>query len=180
MLFVAFFNMKNNKRNINKDIIPEGFTLGLACVDMLPVLFFGIAGLILAFMLQSYLFGFFAATIFVSGALKVLWKVLVVIRKENVWPLFLQMRIALPLGFLGMIAYLIVKACTSDLTPFWNSFVNPVTLTLLSLSATGMALMITFALTLNPADKKSNWIEQITNSAAQFLFMLAIIFACAY
>ena len=36
---------------------------------------------------------------FAAGMLKVLWKFIVVLQKKNVWPLFVQMRIGMPVGF---------------------------------------------------------------------------------
>lgn len=47
-------NIKNNK--INKDTVPENFTVSLALIDAIPVLFFGASMMVISFMFDSLLF----------------------------------------------------------------------------------------------------------------------------
>ena len=69
---------------MNKDIVPENFTMGLALFDAVPVILFGVA----TFLLWQNIGGLFlllgALVCFVSGMLKVLWKIIVVLRHKKV------------------------------------------------------------------------------------------------
>ena len=93
----------SNKPKMTKDTIPENFTLSLAFVDSLPVLFFGGSMILIGLLFGSPLFLIGAALCFWAGAAKVLWKIIVVTKKKNVWWMFLQMRIVMPIGFLLML-----------------------------------------------------------------------------
>lgn len=87
---------------MTKDIVPEGFTMGLVLVDALPVIFFAGSMFLIGQRFSSALFMLGALFCLVGGAGKVLWKTIVVLKKKNIWPLFVQMRILMPLGFLLM------------------------------------------------------------------------------
>ena len=78
--------MSNSK--MTKDTMPTGFTMGLAMVDALPVIFFGAATVLAGVMLKCPLFLIGAALCFFGGAVKVLWKIIVVLKKKNIWWMF--------------------------------------------------------------------------------------------
>ena len=80
----------SNKPKMTKDTIPENFTLSLAFVDSLPVLFFGGSMIVIGLLFGSPLFLIGAALCFWAGAAKVLWKIIVVTKKKNIWWMFLQ------------------------------------------------------------------------------------------
>ena len=84
------------KPKITKDTLPEDFTLLLALTDSLPVIFFGACMLLIGRRFSSLLFMAGALLCLIGGAGKVLWKIIVVLQKKNVWPLFIQMRILMP------------------------------------------------------------------------------------
>ena len=65
---------------MNRDSLPEDYTLGLAAFDAVPVLLFGFASRLLARMTGSALVMLGGVICFVSGMLKALWKFLVVLR----------------------------------------------------------------------------------------------------
>jgi len=159
---------------MNKDTIPEGFTLSLAAVDALPVLFFGASCILLGKGLQSVLFILGACLCLWAGLAKVIWKVIVCLKKKNVWFLFMQMRIIMPLGMLlmllGFAVQLIKGAVSFHPLPFVSGL-------FLILGTAGMILMMVFAKKLDSSDVRSNWIEQLTNAAAQACFLLCILFA---
>ena len=67
----------SNKQGMTKDTIPENFTLSLALVDALPVLFFGGSMILIGLLFGSPLFLIGAALCFWAGAAKVLWKIIV-------------------------------------------------------------------------------------------------------
>ena len=100
---------KTTKPKMTKDTIPENFTLSLAIVDALPVLFFGGSMILIGLLFGSPMFLIGAALCFWAGAAKVLWKIIVVTKKKNVWWMFLQMRIVMPIGFVLMILAVILN-----------------------------------------------------------------------
>ena len=76
---------------MNKDIIPEDYTLGLALFDAIPVFLFGAACLLLWRMTSSIPILIGGIICFIAGILKVVWKIIVVVMNKNIWPLFMQM-----------------------------------------------------------------------------------------
>ncbi|MBQ8083908.1 MAG: hypothetical protein IJ241_06985, partial [Clostridia bacterium] len=101
---------KEKKPKITKDMVPEGFTLSLAIVDAIPVLLFAAAIVILgikaAFSPLILLGGFL---IFLGGAIKVLWKVIVATKQKNVFWMYKQMGPVMGVGFLLLIIGCIVS-----------------------------------------------------------------------
>ena len=165
---------------MNKDTLPEDYTLGLAAFDAVPVLLFGLASRLLARMTGSVLVMLGGVICFVSGMLKVLWKFLVVLRRKNVWPLFVQMRIGMPAGFAVMLAGVaagLVKKDRRERAAIGKAVLRPAPLTFLMLSAAGIAAMIVCGKKLDPAQAKANWIEQGCNTAAQGSFLAAMVLA---
>ena len=79
------------------------FTLSLALVDALPVLFFGAAAAMLGVKLRSALFIVGAALCLLAGAGKVAWKLLLALRGKDVAILGAQLRYVMPAGFLLML-----------------------------------------------------------------------------
>lgn len=78
----------------------ENFPLSLAFFDALPVLFFGIAVLLIAIHFENILFitGAFLCTL--AGIGKVVWKIIIAgTRKDIVW-MNRQLRVLMPVGFL--------------------------------------------------------------------------------
>ena len=166
---------KHNK--INKNIVPNDFTITLALIDFMPVLFFFGISIILSIMLKSNLFFIGSIISFISGFLKVIWKIIVVIKKKNIWILFLQMRIIMPLGFLISLIGIIIFFITKDSNILLTSFKNIPSIIFLILGLIGIVLMIVFSFILDSSNKKANWIEQICNSFAQLFILIACLFA---
>ena len=163
---------------MNKDTLPEDYALGLALFDTAPVLLFGAASRLLSRMTGSFLVMLGGVICFVSGMLKVLWKLLVVLRRKNVWPLFVQMRIGMPAGFTVMLAGLaasLAKKDPSERAKLGKAVRRPEPLAFLALSAIGIAAMVAFGKRLDSAETRSNWIEQGWNTAAQGSFLAAMI-----
>lgn len=160
---------------MNKNTIPQNFTLSLALVDFIPVIFFFLTCSILGFYLNSFLFIIGAIICFISGLLKVIWKIIVVKKKKNIWPLFLQMRIAMPIGFLIIIISFILNCINQKMNIIFNKILTPFPLTFLIIGLIGMILMSIFAFKLDSSKLKANWIEQICNSISQCAFFIAIL-----
>ena len=158
---------------MDKNKIPEDFTIGLALVDAIPVLFFGMICILLGQKCASLLFTIGAILCLVGGAGKVLWKIIVALKKKNVWFLFVQMRIVMPIGFICMILGFVLSSCT--LTSLWQGFTHFPSIIFYLLGILGMGLMGYFATHLDNSDLKSNWIEQITNGISQICIFIGLI-----
>lgn len=166
----------SNKPKMTKNTIPENFTLSLAFVDALPVLFFGGSTILIGLLFGSPLFLTGAVLCFWAGAAKVLWKIIVVKKKKNIWWLFLQMRIVMPLGFALMIFAVIMNRSAVNLPAVFAAIVSLPSVIFFAIGVTGMVLMGVFAAKLDSADVRSNWIEQITNALAQAAVFTGILF----
>lgn len=160
---------------MTRDIVPEGFTLTLAFVDALPVLFFCASMMVIGRLFSSLLFLTGAMLCFVAGVAKVLWKVIVVLKRKNIWFLFLQMRILMPIGFCLMLISLIVKHSEISLAGIGAAFMSMPSLIFFVIGILGMVLMMVFAAKLDSSDVKANWIEQLTNGIAQAAFFVGLL-----
>lgn len=155
----------------------KDFSLSLALMDFLPVIFFGLTSLFLGLFFKSLIFIIGASLTFISGLLKVIWKVIASIIKKNIWFLFIQMRIVMPIGFLIMIIGFILYCLNNDITLFFNSLFNITSIIFLILGFIGLILMIICSIKLDSSDFKSNWIEEIINSLTQLFIFIAILVA---
>ncbi len=157
----------SNKPKMTKDTLPDEFTLSLAAVDALPVLFFGASIILIGLMFKNPLFLIGAVLCFWAGAAKVLWKIIVVTGKKNIWWLFMQMRVVMPLGFALMLLAVILSRNTIHLSAVLAAALSMPSVIFFAIGITGMVLMGIFAAKLDSSALRSNWIEQLTNAAAQ-------------
>lgn len=165
----------SRKPKMTRDSVPEGFSLPLVIVDALPVLFFGGSMILIGLLFDRTLFQFGALLCLWAGTAKVLWKILVVTRKRNVWWLFLQMRTVMPIGFALLLLSVILNRETIALPSIQAAVLSAPSVILFAVGAAGMLLMGVFAAVLDPADVRSNWIEQLTNTAAQAAIFFGIL-----
>ena len=165
----------SDKPKITKDTVPEDFTLSLALVDALPVLFFGGSMILTALLFKSRLFLTGAFLCFWAGAAKVLWKIVVVKKKKNIWWLFLQMRIVMPIGFALMLLSVILNRKAIRFAAVLTAVTSFPSVIFFALGILGMVLMGVFASRLDSSDLRSNWIEQLTNTAAQAAIFVGIL-----
>ena len=165
----------SNKPKMTKDTIPENFTLSLAFVDALPVLFFGGSMILIGLLFGSPLFLLGAALCFWAGAAKVLWKIIVVTKKKNIWWMFLQMRSVMPIGFVLMILAVLLNRNAIDLSAVFSAIVSLPSVIFFAVGVIGMGLMGVFAAKLDSADVRSNWLEQLTNAIAQAAIFVGIL-----
>ena len=164
--------MSRKVRNrMTRETIPEGFSAPMAFVDLLPVVFFGLSAVKAGNLFHSGLFVAGAVVCLLSGVVKVGWKLIAAVSQRNIWPMFVQMRILMPVGFLAMLAALVVdrvglngKAMLAGLTGF------PSCVFFLAV-ALGMVTMTVFAFQIDSSDPKVNWTEQTVNSLAQLCFL---------
>lgn len=166
---------QNEDKVLQDQGAPEGFTLTLAIEDAVPVVLFCLATIALGRALASPLFVAGASIAFAAGALKVAWKLVLALAHRNISILSRQMRFLMPLGFLVMLAGLILRheAAGALLWHMIQLLSLPFTLAWAAL----ICLMVRFARTKDQLDPKSNWKEQGTNSLAQLAFLVAVLLA---
>jgi len=160
---------------MTKDTVPENFTLSLAIIDALPVLFFGGSIILVGLLFRNALFLLGAVLCLWAGAAKVLWKIIVVKRKKNIWWLFMQMRIVMPAGFLLMLISILSNLKAIKLSVILAAIISMPSVIFFAIGIVGMVLMGIFAAKLDSSDVRSNWIEQITNAFAQCSIFVGIL-----
>ena len=163
------------KPKMTRDTVPENFTLSLALVDALPVLLFGGSMVLIGLLFRSALFLLGSFTCFWAGAAKVLWKIIVVTKKKNVWWLFLQMRVVMPIGFALMLLAVVLGRKSIRLSAVLTAVTSLPSVAFFAFGVAGMVLMGVFAARLDSSDLRSNWIEQLTNTAAQAAIFVGIL-----
>ena len=163
--------MSRKARNrMTRETIPKGFSAPMAFVDLLPVVFFGFSAVKAGNLFHSGLFVAGAVVCLLSGVVKVGWKLIAAVSQRNIWPMFVRMRVLMPVGFLTMFAALNGEAMLAKLSGF------PACLFFLA-GALGMILMLVFAFRMDSSDPKVNWMEQTVNSLAQICFFIGLMLA---
>lgn len=165
--------MSNTK--MNKDIVPENFTLSLVLVDALPVLFFSGSVLLISILFHSALFFLGAMLCIWAGLAKVIWKLIVVLRKKNVWWLFMQMRIVMPIGFVLILLAVILGRSRISFAGVAAGFLSVPSVFFFVAGIIGMCLMGFFAARLDSSDVRANWTEQFTNGMAQGAIFVGLL-----
>ena len=157
--------------------IPEGFTLGLAIVDAIPVLEFCASTIVIALRFQSVLFVLGAVCSALAGCGKVLWKIILACAKRNVPWLNKQFRYLMSAGFILMLVAVLVAVAVGNLqlgAILRRIFAFPA-IVFFALGVAGMVAMGVMGAKLDKNVARNNWIEQITNAVAQGMFLVGII-----
>ena len=156
----------------------EGFTIGLALVDAIPVLSFGGSVMILASRFHSPLFMIGAILMVLGGCCKVAWKLVLGIAKKDLRWLnnpFVPMMAG---GFLLLVLYVIIGFGKIN----WAG---------VGAAVIGLPSVLFFAAWLglmgvmgwyrkhkfSNDDAKANWTAQIINAVGQTCLLLGILFA---
>ena len=156
----------------------EGFTLGLALVDAIPVLSFGISMVIIAVRFQSPVFIIGAALSVLAGCCKVVWKLILGIAKKDLRWLnkpFVPMQAA---GFGLILGSLIFDFNRIDWAGVGAALVNFPSL-LFFLAWIGLMGFMGWYRNhkFRNDDASSNWTAQIINAIGQTCLLLGILFA---
>lgn len=159
---------------MNKNVIPDDFTLSLVLVDAIPVLFFALNMALLGLIMNSSLFIIGALLCLYAGITKVLWKLIVVLKKKNIWWMFVQMRYVMPIGFVLMIISFFTNGDV-EFTALGKLLLSMPSVLFFAAGLIGMGLMMYFMFNLDSSDLKSNWIEQITNGISQASFFVGLL-----
>lgn len=157
----------------------EGFTLGLALVDAIPVLSFGISMVFIATRFQSPLFMVGAGLSVLAGCCKVAWKLILGIWKKDLRWLnkpFVPMQ---AMGFLLMLISFIVGFGSIQ----WGSVLAAVTglpSVLFFIGWLGLMFFMGWYRKnrFKNDDAHSNWTAQIVNAVGQTCLLLGVLFAC--
>ena len=156
----------------------EGFTLGLALVDAIPVLSFGISMVILAGRFDSPLSMIGAVLSVLAGCCKVAWKLVLGIAKKDLRWLnrpFLPMQIT---GF----GFILGSVLTSLTRIDWPGVLNAVTGFPSIVFFLGWFGLMGFMgwyrkHKFSQTDARANWTAQIVNAIGQTCLLLGILFA---
>ena len=156
----------------------EGFTVGLALVDAIPVLSFGISMLIIAGRFDSPLFLIGAILSVLGGCCKVAWKLVLGITKKDLRWLNKPFVPMMASGFLLLLASLVIGFGTID----WAAVLAAVTSfpsVLFFLAWIGLMVFMGWFRKnkFQHDDAKSNWTAQIVNAIGQTSLLLGILFA---
>ena len=160
----------------NQAPAPQDFTLSLALVDTLPVLFFACSMALVARRFASVLFCLGAAVIVLASCGKVLWKLLLGLRKQNVpWlnRYFIPCQIS---GFVLILLSLVLKfrvirwgSLLARLTHFPSGI-------LFLLWLCGMGCMSWYRKNRFDNSLKANWTAQLINTVTQGALLLGMLF----
>ncbi len=156
----------------------EGFTIGLALVDAIPVLSFGISMVIIASRFQSPLFMVGAALSVLAGCMKVAWKMVLGIAKKDLRWLnkpFVPMQAT---GFLLMLISFILGFGKINWTCVGKSIISVPSVVFFIAWFALMGFMGWFRKhKFRNDDARSNWTAQIINAIGQTCLLLGILFA---
>lgn len=156
----------------------EGFTLGLALVDAIPVLSFGISMVIIAGRFQSPLFMIGAALSVLAGCCKVAWKLVLGIAKKDLRWLnkpFVPMQAT---GFLLMLISFIIGFSKINWAGVGAALISLPSILFFIAWIALMGFMGWFRKNkFKNDDAKSNWTAQIINAVGQTCLLLGILFA---
>ncbi len=166
---------KMRKNRITRNTIPEGFSVSLALVDLIPVVFFGLSAIRAGRLFASTWFVAGAVICLVSGVVKVLWKLIAAEFRQNIWPLFVQMRVLMPVGFLLMLAALFIDRRNLNGGAILSGLAAFPACIFFGLGAVGMVLMAIFAFRLDSGDPRANWLEQAVNGFAQACIFIGLL-----
>ncbi|MQN00602.1 MAG: hypothetical protein DUD27_06315 [Lachnospiraceae bacterium] len=170
-----FYNSADSVKQCGSAPVPEGFTLGMAILDFIPVIFFIISSFVIAMRFESVLFRIGVFFVILAGILKVLWKFIIVLAHKNIRFFNRQMRYLMPTGFLLAFIALFVDKNRWSFPSVLHFIITPPSLIFFIAGACGIATLAWYARHLNGNDAKANWKEQAINSATQFLIMLGIL-----
>ncbi len=159
-----------------KSKIPENFTLQMAIMDTLPVIFFCVALVIMTHRFNNPLFLTGGTIVVLAGALKVIWKLIIAIKKQNIYIFNYQLHILMPIGFILMLIAVIFNFTKIFTNYFFDRISSFPTLLFFIMGILCMIKMALLAKNTDNDNAKANWVEQGINSLGQACFLLGILF----
>lgn len=153
----------------------EGFTVALALVDAIPVLFFGGSMLVISSIFDSTLFMIGAIVAVVGGLCQVTWKLILGWKKVNVPVLHLAFAPLLAGGGILMMLGLVLDHEKLNFPGMWAAVRSMPSLVLFIIGILALGLMVYFSKHMDQTSAKANWTEQITNAVAQGCIFFALL-----
>ena len=160
---------------MKEDKVPEGFTLAMALLDAVPVVFFCLFVLVCASVLKDSLFLIGSVLVITAGLLKVCWKLVIAVSRKNIMFLNKQMRYLMPLGFVLIIISLCMHTDKAALAAFMHAMTGSGAWIFFFLGLIGIGFMVYFAKHNDQMDARSNWKEQFTNALSQLAFLIGFL-----
>lgn len=156
----------------------EGFTLGLALVDAIPVLSFGISMVIIASRFQSPLFMIGAILSVLGGCCKVAWKLVLGITKKDLRWLNKPFVPMMASGFLLLLVSVIVGFGKINWAGVGAAMIGLPSI-LFFIAWIGLMFFMGWYRKnkFKNDDARSNWTAQIINAVGQTCLLLGILFA---
>ena len=156
----------------------EGFTIGLALVDAIPVLSFGISMVILAARFQSPLFVVGALLSVLGGCCKVAWKLVLGIAKKDLRCLNKPFVPMMAGGFLLLLVSVLLNLTKIDWVGVGAAIISLPSILFFAAWLGLMGFMGWYRKhKFSNDDAKSNWTAQIINAIGQTSLLLGILFA---
>lgn len=159
-----------------KNDIPEGFTLGMALMDLMPVVFFGIGVAAVGRRLNSGLFWTGAVLCIAAGLGKVSWKLCLALMKKNIPLLNRQLRVLMPAGFVLLLAGVLTSPQRLPAAKIWAGVLQMPAALFFAGGIAGMIAMMVMGRTRSSLDAKANWHEQLVNALTQLALLLGVLF----
>ena len=156
----------------------EGFTLGLALVDAIPVLSFGISMVIIASRFPSPLFMIGAVLSVLGGCCKVAWKLVLGIAKKDLRWINKPFVPMMASGFLLLILSVLLNITKIHWAKMAAAIVSLPSMLFFAAWIGLMGFMGWFRKhKFSNNDAKANWTAQIVNAIGQTCLLLGILFA---
>ncbi len=153
----------------------EGFTFGLALLDAVPVVAFGIDMVLLAKPLQSKLFLVGAIFSILAGTCMVVYKLILAGAGKEVPVLKRMMPIGMTLGWVLMIAAAVIKRKSISFPAIWADVSSmPACIFFILGIAFFAAFIIYFKTKFNADSARDNWIEEILNAGTQVFILIGV------
>ena len=153
----------------------EGFTVALALVDAIPVLFFGGTMILISKIFDSPLFFIGAALSLLAAVGKVAWKFILGLKKKDVKFLNKAFMPTQCVGWVIMIIALILGRKKLNFPAMGAAIISMPTLVFFIIGVLGMAGMVYLKKNFKNTAKE-NWIAQCTNAVAQICIFLGFLF----
>ena len=158
-----------------KDSVPKGFTLSMALMDCLPVLFFTISAIFIALHFPSLLLLIGIFFVILAGLLKVSWKLIIALAHRDIRFFNIQLRYLMPLGFLLALLALFIDHTKWSVTAIIAHITQFPSYLFFLIGMAGLIYLGYLGKHQDSHDAKANWKEQCINTLSQFCIMLGIL-----
>lgn len=153
----------------------EGFTVAMALTDALPVLLFSGSMALVSLRLNSPLFAVGAGLCILAGLCKVVWKLLLGLKKGDIKLLNRLFVPCMAAGFLLMVAAVVLNWRRIPWSGLWRSVSAWPQAAFFAAALLLMIFMGVLSRRFDRRDAKKNWRAQLVNTLAQAAIFLGIL-----